>query len=379
MNTVQQRPGATPGNRRLALFSVLLLVFTAAALAAAPPGYVERGIPSGDSSWYLLIRHQGLIEGVPSENRWIPRNAGLPARVVFPFGDLGIKDLHPPSGSILSTLNISLWQRARNFFFSDSGGKSFREIPLDDPIKSSNYITAVSLRGEDIYVGTSFNGFFASSNAGRSWEKLSEQLPELYRGAGFYEEISGIAVDAEGARLALASSFDGLIFVKSLHGGAGTGSWEKIVFPFRDQIRSIWFPRGSDGTTLELWGREGLYRYTAGCWEKREFPFPNPHPVVDASRQKRLERAAGRYGIYVNPSNAQGVKLEALLDLVVANGMNSITVDMKDDFGWITYDSTLDEVAAVGALHTRFRLDELIKASHARGIYVVGRVVCLQG
>lgn len=346
--------------------TILLIVFCSIGLQADVPGLVERAVPIEEGRWLALIRHQGLVEGALANDRWESRNNGLPIRVVYPFDDQGQKELTSlavEEERIAVTTNNSL-------YLSRDGGGSFAPVKLDNPIKSSNYLTAVALRGErEILLGTSFNGFFRSLDGGVSWTKLSEGVPNFYRGAGFYEEVSAIAADPGSEKVALASSF-----VSSIHlGESAEGPWEEIEFPYEDRILSLWFS-GEKGAELQVWGERGIYSYD-GRWRGSSHPFEIGREKADPARMRRLKAASNRYGIYVNPSNASGEALIKHLDFCLEHGMNSITVDMKDDWGWITYDSELELVAEVGSARPRFKLDELIAAAHARGIYVVGRVV----
>lgn len=347
---------------------MMLLISSFAPLFAADiPGILERAAPLDAGRWLALVRHQGLMEVDADGGRAEPRNTGLPKRVVYPFDDQGRKELTAVAAAgrrVAVTTNAAL-------FTSSDQGASFTQVELKEPIKSSNYLTALALRGEsEILLGTSFNGFFRSLDGGATWSKLSESVPGFYRGAGFFEEVSAIAADPASDRVALASSF-----VATLHlGKSAEGPWEKIEFPFDDRILNLWFTNEGDRSVLEMWGDRGIYRYD-GDWSRRDHPFESAREKPDPARRARLKEASNRYGIYVNPDNASGTALEALLDLCVEHGMNSITVDMKDDWGWITYDSALESVAEVGSARPRFKLDELISACHARGIYVIGRVV----
>ena len=358
-----------PPAGRFFVLLLLFLVFLSFSLFAGAPGYVERGVPGANGAWYLLVRHQGVLRAHFSNENWTPVNNGLPKRVVFPFDDQGYKDLTALAVDVVDPDRIAVTTSSR-LFLSGDGGISYVEIPLNDPVKGSNYITSVALRGDEIYLGTSFNGFFASADGGKRFRKLSDELPQLYRGAGFYEEVSGIAAGV-GDELALASSFSGQLYLRD----SDEEPWRRVDFPYDDEIRGIWYADAGDQPPLEVWGAGGLYRYQGGEWTRFEFPFLNPQAGVTNEQAERLATAAGRYGLYINPANASGSKLDALLDLVVTRGMNAITVDMKDDRGWLSYDSQLPEAEEVGSIKPRFNLDQLIAACHDRGIYLIGRVV----
>jgi hypothetical protein len=362
-----------------AVMMILLITAFAAPLNAEKGGYVERAVPAGDSGWYTLVREGGLSFYNSITGNMSPLNQGLPKRVVYPFTEDTPKELSAIGIDPVNANRLAVTTNARLFVSVDCG-RSFSEIPLTDPVSSTNYLTSIALgRNEVFYLGTSFNGFFKSTDGGKSWKKLSEELPAIYRGAGFYEEISGIAVDKEG-RLAVGTSFTSRIYLAE----TDSGPWESIQFPYTDEIKGLWFSasegfrEGEQGVgmnVLHVWGSKALYSYDAGTWTKSPLPVENTLPEPDPDAEVRRDRAADKYGIYVNPVNAFGEKLSALLDFISENGLNSVTVDMKDDFGWISYDSELESVKDAGALRPQFKLDELIEACHARGIYVVGRIV----
>ena len=354
------------------MFACVLLLITPILINAEVPGFAERGIRASDGGWYALFRHAGVLHGTRDGVRWSDASEGLPSRIVYPFDDQGLKDLTSVAEDPARPGRLAVTTSAA-LFIREAPGVPFREIPLSGPIKSSNYITSVALRGgKEILLGTSFNGYFRSLDGGSSWDKLSESLPELYRGAGFYEEVSGLALRGSGPEVALAASFTSTIYL----GESAAGPWRQIDFPYSDEIRSLWYAGQEDGDEiLSVWGGRGIYRLTAGGWMREALPFENAAPAATKEESERLKRASDRYGIYVNPTHASGDKLTGLLDFMIANGMNAVTVDMKDDWGWLTYDSELAEAAEVGSVRQRFDLDDLIDACHARGVYVVGRVV----
>ncbi len=336
-------------------------------LTAEIPGNAAAGATFNESEWYLLVRHHGVYRGSDSFSAKPAGNHGLPERVVYPFNDQGIKLLTAlgPAYGIPGKLAVTT---SSELFISSDGGDNFSEIPLKDPVAGSNYITSVSPFGDStIYLGTSFNGFFVSRDNGKSWSKLSEKVPFLYKGAGFYEEISGIAAGADGM-IALATSFTSQIHTAD----SVDGPWESRQFPYTDEMRGLWY--AGDGT-LFVWGDKAVYSWDGSKWSKHTSSFHSGAETISAEKRNRLEKASGRYGIYLNPNNASGEKLKQQLDFLAENGLNTVTVDMKDDWGWLTYDSNLPQVKEANALNPRFELDGLIQACHARGIYVVGRVV----
>ncbi len=360
-------PNGNAGRVRFIITALIITLFFAMEGFADIPGNVSVGAPGQDGSWHLLLRHHGVYSGSDEASAQPAGNKGLPRRVVYPFNDQGIK-LLTSIGLAADVPGRIAVTTSSELFISSDNGDTFTEVPLKDPVAGSNYITSVSPAGDStFFLGTSFNGFFVTRDSGQSWSKLSEKVPFLYKGAGFYEEISGIAADAEG-RIALATSF-----TSEIHTAESLESpWKSIKFPYTDEIRGLWF---AENGNLAAWGDKALYAWDGSSWTRSSSSFHTGSASLSVEKSSRLEKASGRYGIYLNPNNASGEKLRKQLDFLDENGLNTVTVDMKDDWGWLTYDSDLKQVKDANALNPRFDLDELIQACHARGIYVVGRVV----
>ncbi|MBA7701524.1 hypothetical protein ES703_110264 [subsurface metagenome] len=67
--------------------------------------------------------------------------------------------------------------------------------------------------------------------------------------------------------------------------------------------------------------------------------------------------------------------MENHLQFLSRHGLNSIVVDFKDDFGWVTYNTRLKDPYRIGAVTLRIDLEQLLTAAHKRGVYVIGRLV----
>ena len=106
-------------------------------------------------------------------------------------------------------------------------------------------------------------------------------------------------------------------------------------------------------------------------------PVATPARVVlseSAAPRRPQAHAAQRHGIYLSAWSA-AARLPEFLEFLQRHGLNSFVVDLKDDRGYLTYDSELALAHELGAVHGPIRLDELVAAAHAAGIYVIGRIV----
>lgn len=332
---------------------------------------------------YGVSMRNGFLKSVDGGISWTPYNQGLPARMVYPFTDTGVKMLTSVTYDV-EDYNRIMVSSPREIFLSDNGGTSWNEVPLKYPFKYSNYITSLALNPLDkssIVVGTSFSGIYETKDRGASWSRISEALPELYRGAGFYEEITAVALSPmENGVLYYLCGPTGELY----YSAQNRQTWINIDLPFGEEERalSMHFARSSDqnspdaptfvlqiNTDRNTW----VYNPQRNWWWKKNIPGTAVY-TPDAGKMIRLEKAAGKYGIYISSWHASGERLDKLLQFVLHNNMNSIVVDMKDDDGYITYDSHFPEAEKTGAITPRFSISELLEKAHAKGIYVIARL-----
>ena len=107
-----------------------------------------------------------------------------------------------------------------------------------------------------------------------------------------------------------------------------------------------------------------------------EPPVTTPTRVViqEVPPRRPLAHAAQRHGIYLSAWSA-AARLPEFLEFLQQHGLNSFVVDLKDDSGYLTYDSELALAHELGAVRGPITLDELVAEAHAAGIYVIGRMV----
>jgi len=100
-----------------------------------------------------------------------------------------------------------------------------------------------------------------------------------------------------------------------------------------------------------------------------------PRPPLTGDRIERQKKAAEKTGIYINSFYATGSRLTAHLDFLVSHGLNSFVLDMKDDDGFVTYDTSLEMPRKIGAVRRRFQIREVLEKAHERNLYVIARIV----
>ncbi|SHG45664.1 putative glycoside hydrolase [Ornithinibacillus halophilus] len=82
-------------------------------------------------------------------------------------------------------------------------------------------------------------------------------------------------------------------------------------------------------------------------------------------------------GIYLNPVSLREDKIDQFIDYVKATKLNAVVMDIKDDYGKLTYDSNIDMVNELGSDSNPpiKDLKAFIKRLKDEGIYTIGRIV----
>ncbi len=358
---------------------------------AAPPKTDVKNVPletryapdriyrAGPGIAWRVSRDLGIMLSTDDGETWTARNQGLPTRAVYPF----TADKPP----IITCLAVDPFNRDRigvstldTLFLSEDAGLTWDKVPLKDPIRANDQVTCIALSpgsASGLAVGTSFHGFFESADRGKTWTSLSEQLVPLQLGGGNYEEIASLAYDPEEPDLIWFN----LGFGKGLYTyRKGARSVDRVVLPpgpDSSPVRDIYFRRQSVQTGWFLETRTVSARWAlshaGGTWKMIE--KIQEDVALPADKAQRLAAAANKYGTYVSSFSAGGARMPGLLEFARKQGLNSIIVDFKDDEGYLTYDTALPEPIRIGAVRHRIKIDDIVRTAHARGLYLIGRIV----
>jgi hypothetical protein len=119
-------------------------------------------------------------------------------------------------------------------------------------------------------------------------------------------------------------------------------------------------------------GAEGRWLVAATC---RQAPEPDGPPCLDFSLDPFQAKAIYIPLRYLHSRE----RMLGYLDFIAATELNAIVIDVKGDFGFITWDSEVALVSEVGAddwfTDTWLPLDEFIAEAKARNIYTIARLV----
>lgn len=123
----------------------------------------------------------------------------------------------------------------------------------------------------------------------------------------------------------------------------------------------------------------------AGCEQVALAVFTGASQTGLLARRERVSPARTRArefkvkGLYLTGWTVGGKdRLQHYVELAEKTEINTYVVDIKDSDGYVGYESTVEEVRAVGAWQRRYKPEAVISAFHAKGIRVIGRIACFK-
>lgn len=108
-------------------------------------------------------------------------------------------------------------------------------------------------------------------------------------------------------------------------------------------------------------------------------PAPDASASPDASSDNKAGKNIKAKALYLtgwtvgNPERVQHY-----IDLAKNTEINSYVVDIKDDDGYVGYESNVPAVKEAGAWKKKYNADEVLKAFHDNDVHVIGRLVCFK-
>lgn len=71
-------------------------------------------------------------------------------------------------------------------------------------------------------------------------------------------------------------------------------------------------------------------------------------------------------------------KVNHYIELAKNTEINSYVIDIKDDDGYVGYESQIPEVRDIGAWMKKYDVDKVLKAFHDNNVHIIGRLVCFK-
>jgi hypothetical protein len=101
--------------------------------------------------------------------------------------------------------------------------------------------------------------------------------------------------------------------------------------------------------------------------------FSNATATKDMDFQ---ELAENKFGIYFQTHVSRSKdRMETIFEYIEKTPMNMVTIDLKDDTGYLRYPSKLEMADKVGSVYAPIDLEKFIQSMHEHNIYVVARHV----
>lgn len=104
--------------------------------------------------------------------------------------------------------------------------------------------------------------------------------------------------------------------------------------------------------------------------EPQPSPLPTPDPTPQKVKAKALFLSSWPLSIKSN--------VDHFVELANTTEINAYVIDIKDDTGYVSYPSEVQQVKENGTYQSRFKIEEVVKEFKDNDIYVIGRIVCFK-
>ncbi|MDC7124509.1 MAG: putative glycoside hydrolase, partial [Spirochaetales bacterium] len=355
---------------------LLFFVFISALIAS--PDYVDsrffdinNEVETSSGVRYASALNDGFLISKDHGQTWRRINNGLPKKIVYPFNNEEIETLTSIGFNPVNESSL-FCTTASKIYISENAGVNWTNLPVKSPISRNDVLTSVSqspFNSNAFLVTTTFSGIYETLDGGKTWAEVAPKTI-IYRGAGFQEEIASVAYSpTERGVIYLAYAYGNGLYKSN----ASRTGWTKIKgLSEENSIVNIQFC----GDTLKVSFRDGYadYNCETGSWSSMK-PSLIHKSEQNTARISRMKIAEDRKAIYVGTWHATGERLQKHLAFMERNGLDSIIVDIKDDYGFLTYGSKLEMPNKIGAVKDRIHIENLVAEAHKRGFYVIGRIV----
>jgi len=285
-------------------------------------------------------------------------------------------------------------------FVSTNRANSWFSIQGPVPYSTIKSLAIVSSSNITIFLGHSFQGFF-SFTIGRdlSWKKMNAGL---YNFSKTFEEISGIAVDKDESNLNIyaVNNFTPILY----QWNAKSNSWSVIerfqkefdmmeslakkgnyfyfvnrlgIMRYNSSDRSLELDRANElRNTLETKISQSVSVMCGYDENGEEFHFSELWLSSLPPVKSYYFQASQKKGLYVQATALKDKKrLEKLTDFLLLNSLNMITVDMKDDSGFLRFKPTSNLTSGIAKVVNPLDLDTFIPYMKEKNIYLAARLV----
>lgn len=349
---------------------------------------------------YLTTLHSGIFRLDNSDDKWKSINSDKFLKrgnslILKKFGKyrkisaFAINRNHPEQ-IILSTKH--------DIYISYNRGAKWQKVSMKG-LHTRNYVTALCVTGKKpvIYAGTSFKGIFKKSTG--KFYNFSKGLPvEKYsRKVTFYEHVTDIKQSAYNPSVFAAFAFGRGLFVTY-----NNTSWKNLKLPVGKDKKNFIHSINSDNKKLYVSTDSGIYnsfkknlnwklnnqlniikKLPTGTTPLSYMIIRNPgeHPSLfykikeTGFRIKKLNlKASQKKGIYTGPYSIRK-KLDYYIKTIKNYGLNSLVIDMKDDFGYLYFPTKNKTALEIGSARRPLPVTRILKKLKDNNIYAIARLV----
>jgi hypothetical protein len=308
-------------------------------------------------------------------------------------------DLKDIASDLSNPLNLVTCSKDK-VFISTNGAKSWFSIQGPVPYSTIKSLAIVSSSNITVLLGHSFQGFFSYTlGKDSSWKKMNSGLSTFSK---TFEEVSGIAVEKSVSNFNIyaANNFTPILYEWS----AKSNSWS-VIEHFQkdfDMIEGL----VKKGPYFYFANRMGIMRYNTAdksveldkanelisaletktgqsiltiCGyddNGEEFHFSGLWLASLPPARPNYVLASQKRGLYVQATALKDKnRLEKLTDFMAQNSLNMITVDMKDDSGYLRFKPLSNLTAGIARVVNPLDLDTFIPFMKEKKIYLTARLV----
>lgn len=351
---------------------------------------VEKITEDSIGTFYLTSESSGIFKRNGDDTKWVSLSTpDLRRRTQLE----GVNEYRRISAFCVDPANPKqLYLATKHVLYSSTDyGKTWKHLVIQNN-KNSYYFTSLTIHNGTLYGGTSFNGIVAVKN-GRATE-IDKGIPKEYY-AGTLHFCEGVsALSSINNQL-----YSGYLFSRGVCVLSDPTTVQTVP------VKINWKP--SEGVYDLAWFHnslivstdENVYQFSPenGSTTDPEFmsdvreSFSSDSPSAIFVRKTEstpalfIKKNLTRYSVEKeNPAGSKRVlytnwgmlnsNFNKLLNVITRNGFNAVIIDIKDDYGIINAPIQSKTALEIGAVRNT-KIAEIVKAFHAKGIWVIARNV----
>jgi len=276
-----------------------------------------------------------------------------------------------------------------SLYHSSDGGKNWT-LASTQGLPQKSYITALNYINKTLYLGTAYDGIYRQGNnvfmkcsSGMHRESYSETH-------GFYDEITSISGSNKG--IVAGCAFGGGVYFSD----NGGGTWKKINLPAKSECFSNNNNVSIENDTIIASTDDSLYScsvYNNVCNTIplptliKKFPSGNPRSALViknkstirvtfsySEKNKKSQGVANKSGLYA-PIPTVRKNPDVFFSYIKKLGLNSIVIDMKDDFGNLYFPTTNSTAITIGSNKKPILIIDILRKLKILKIHSIARIV----